>query len=55
MMGQFAEVIIERGSVDRLDRMTHMLVQLLAALEQQGVVSHFLGQRVLEGVFNVSD
>jgi hypothetical protein len=35
--------------------MTHMLMQLLATFEQQGVVSHFLGERVFEDVFDVND
>ena len=55
MMGQFGEVIVERSSVDRFNCMTHMLVQPLATLEQHGVVSHFLGERVLEDVFDVND
>ena len=55
MMGQFGDVIVERRSVDRFNGMTHMLVQPLAALEEHGVVSHFLGERVLEDVFDVDD
>ena len=35
--------------------MTHMLMQPLAPLEQHGVVSHLLRERVLEGVFDVND
>ena len=30
-------------------------MQLLAPLEQDGVVSYFLGKGVFEGVFNVDD
>ena len=55
MMRQLGDVIVQRGGVDRLDRMTHMLMQLLATFEQHRVVSHFVGERVLEGVFDVND
>ena len=54
-MRQFGEVIVKRGRIDRFDGMTHMPMQLLATLEQHGVVSYFLGERVFEGVFNVDD
>ena len=55
MMRQLSDVIVQRGGVDRLNRMTHMLMQLLATFEQHGVVSHLLRERVLEGVFDVND
>ena len=34
VMSQFGDVIVERGSVDRFNSVTHMLVQPLAALEE---------------------
>jgi len=35
--------------------MTHMPMQLLATLDQYGVVSYLLGERVFKGVFDVDD
>jgi hypothetical protein len=37
-----------------LDRLGSPFVQKPAALSQQGVVGHVVGQRVLEGVFDIN-
>src|SRR5262249_19797784 len=41
--------------IKKLDGAADVLVELLAALQQNGVVSNLLGQRVLEDVFHIRD
>ena len=53
-MREFGQMVVERGCVERLECPADALVQLLAPLDQDRVVGHFLRQRVLENVFGVA-
>jgi hypothetical protein len=52
---QVAQVIVQSLSEHRLQGFSGTLLQSLAALDQQRVVGHLLGQRMLEAVFNLAD
>ena len=51
MMRQFGQMVVQLPGEHRFQRLSHALVQELAALDQQRVVGDLLRQRVLEDVF----
>src|ERR1700730_17817690 len=53
MTRQLAQMVVQLLGEHRLERLAGAFVQELAALDQPRVVSHFLRQRVLEGVLDV--
>ena len=55
MMRELGQMLFELAVVKRFERCADPLVHLLAPLDQYRVVGDFLGQRVLEGVFDVAD
>src|SRR5271154_5872002 len=55
MMREFGQMFLDRTCVEGLERRSSALVQLLAPLDQNRVVGHFLRQRVLEDVLGVAD
>src|SRR6516164_5837502 len=55
MVCKIREVFVELSFKEPLDGLCHVLVQLLAAFEQNGAVRHFLRQCVLEAVLGVRE
>jgi hypothetical protein len=53
--GPFGHIVIKPVGEQRLDRLACAFVQNPAALDQHRVVGDFLGQSVLELVFDVVD
>ncbi len=53
VMGQSVDVLVEASRVEALDGLHDARVQRPAMLEEQAAVRHVVGERVLEGVFEV--
>jgi hypothetical protein len=51
---QFSVVVIEPIGMEGFERLGNSLMQAAPSLHEQRAVRHLLGQRVLEGVFDLA-
>src|SRR5262249_18324815 len=55
MVGKLGDVVVERCRIEKLDRLTDLLVTLLATLAKDRGIGTLLGRRLLEDVLDVGD